>query len=233
MNRIDDYLLIGNSRLHWASSNNSTLHFSHTKFDESIPEHIDTQKLIWASVGKYPTNNFLKRNEVTINDLNLKNFANHIGIDRGLACLAALKKIDNKSKKNILIVDLGTTVSITKIDYEGTMIGGQIFAGFTNQLKSMEQSTKNLKYPDELYIPHNKFELSTMNALLRGVYNSIFGAIYLSFNRDEDILVLCGGDSNLIGNSVKKEIIDLIIEPDLVMYGMVLLNNKDSKINST
>ena len=88
----------------------------------------------------------------------------------------------------------------------------------------MEQSTKNLVYPSKLFIPNNKFEISTMNAMLRGVYNSITGAINVAFDSTKDILILCGGDSNLIGNTLKKEIKNFIIEPNLVMYGMIFLN---------
>ncbi len=132
----------------------------------------------------------------------------------------------SKLSKNLLIVDLGTTVSITKIDNQGNMLGGQLFPGFTTQLKSMEQSTKNLIFPNKLFIPNNKFEISTMNAMLRGVYNSITGAINIAFDRTKDILILCGGDANLIGNSLKKEIENFIIEPNLVMYGMIFLNKK-------
>ena len=65
-----------------------------------------------------------------------------------------------------------------------------------------------------------------MNAMLRGVYNSISGAINIAFDRKEDILIMCGGDANLIGNSLKKEIKNLIIEPNLVMHGMIFLNKK-------
>jgi len=105
-------------------------------------------------------------------------------------------------------------------------LGGQLFPGFTTQLKSMEQNTKNLVFPKKLYIPNNKLEISTTNAMLSGVYNSIIGAINISFDRTKDILILCGGDANLIGNSLKKEINECIIEPNLVMYGMIFLNKK-------
>ena len=50
--------------------------------------------------------------------------------------------------------------------------------------------------------------------------------INISFDRTRDILILCGGDANLIGNSLKKEINNLIVEPNLVMYGMIFLNKK-------
>ena len=226
MKNIVDYLLIGNTRLHWAFNKNSSYKFSHTLVNDSLPKNIDLKNLIWASVGKYPTNNLLKKNQVTIKDIHLINMPDFIGIDRALACFAALIMFKSKLSKNLLIVDLGTTVSITKIDHQGNILGGQLFPGFTTQLRSMEQSTKNLVYPNQLYIPNNKFEISTMNAMLRGVYNAISGAINIAFDSKEDILIMCGGDANLIGNSLKKEIKNLIIEPNLVMYGMIFLNKK-------
>ena len=220
------YLLIGNTRLHWAFNKNSSYKFSHTLANDSLPKNIDLKKLIWASVGEYPTNNLLKKNQVSIADINLKDIPHFIGIDRALSCFAALNMFKSKLSKNLLIVDLGTTVSITKIDNQGNFLGGQLFPGFTTQLQSMEKSTKNLSFPSKLFIPKNKFEISTMDAMLRGVYNSIIGAIDISFDRKKDILILCGGDANLIGNSLKKEIKDFIIEPNLVMYGMIFLNKK-------
>ena len=226
MNNVVDYLLIGNTRLHWAVNKNSSYKFSNTLVNDSLPKNIDLKKLIWASVGKYPTNNLLKKNQVTIKDINLINMPHFIGIDRALACFAALIMFKSKLSKNLLIVDLGTTVSITKIDHQGNILGGQLFPGFTTQLRSMEESTKNLVFPNKLFIPNNKFEISTMNAMLRGVYNSITGAINIAFDRTKDILILCGGDANLIGKSLKKEIKNFVIEPNLVMYGMIFLNKK-------
>ena len=226
MNSTADYLLIGNTRLHWAFNKNDSYEFSHTSSNESLPKKIDFKKLFWASVGKYPTNNLVKRNQVTLKDITLKNMPSFIGIDRALVCFAALRMIKNKLSKNLLIIDLGTTVSMTKIDKKGNILGGQLFPGFTTQLKSMEQNTKNLIFPNEIFIPINKFEISTMNAMLRGVYNSIIGAINIAFDSTKDILILCGGDANLIGNSLKKEIKNIIIEPNLVMYGMIFLNKK-------
>ena len=226
MTNIVDYLLIGNTRLHWAFNKNSSYKFSNTSVNDSLPKNIDLKKLIWASVGKYPTNNLLKKNQVNIKDINLKDIPHFIGIDRALACFAALIMFKSKLSKNLLIVDLGTTVSITKIDHQGNILGGQLFPGFTTQLQSMEQNTKNLVSPNKLYIPKNKFEISTMNAMLRGVYNSITGAINMAFDRTKDILILCGGDANLIGDSLKKEIKNFLIEPNLAMYGMIFLNNK-------
>ena len=224
-NRVD-YLLIGNTRLHWAFNQNYSYKFCHTLINDSLPKNIDLKKLIWASVGKYPTNHLLKKNQVTLKDITLENMPHFIGIDRALVCYAALRMIKNTLGKNLLIVDLGTTVSITKVDNRGNILGGQLFPGFTTQLKSMEQNTKNLAFPNKIFIPDNKFEISTMNAMLRGVYNSIIGAINISFDKTKDILILCGGDANLIGNSLRKEIKSFIVEPNLVMHGMIFLHKK-------
>jgi len=226
MTDIVDYLLIGNTRLHWAFNKNSSYKFSHTLVNDSLPKNIDFKKLIWASVGKYTTNNLLNKNQVTLKDVNLKTMPHFLGIDRALVCFAALNMFKNKLNKNLLIVDLGTTVSITKIDNQGNILGGQLLPGFTTQLKSMEQSTKNLVFPKKLFIPDNKFEISTMNAMLRGVYNSITGSIQISFDNTKDILILCGGDAKLIGNSLKREIKNFIVEPNLAMYGMIFLNKE-------
>ena len=216
-----DYLLIGNSRLHWALRKDNSYEFFHTLFDQRFPENINLKQLAWASVGKYSTSKLLNNNEISINNLTLKNMPSHIGIDRALACFAAHKIIENKYKKNILIIDLGTTVSITKIDNKGNLIGGQLLPGFTTQLKSMDENTKNLTFPKNIFIPSNNFETTTVKAMLRGVYNSIFGAIKLSFHPKQDVLIICGGDAKLIGETIRKEIKNIIIEPDLVMYGMI------------
>ena len=85
MKNIVDYLLIGNTRLHWAFNKNSSYKFSHTFVNDPLPKNIDFKQLIWASVARYPTNTLLKKNQVTLQDINLKNMPNFIGIDR--ACL--------------------------------------------------------------------------------------------------------------------------------------------------
>jgi len=216
-----DYLLIGNSRLHWALRKNNSYEFLHTLFNQRFPENINLKKLIWASVGKYPTEKLSNNNEINIKNFTLKRMPDHIGIDRALACFAAHKMIRNKYKKNILIVDLGTTVSITKIDNKGTLIGGQLLPGFTTQLQSMDNNTKNLTFPENIFIPCNNFETNTDKAMLRGVYNSIFGAIKLSFNQKKDELILCGGDAKFMGEIIRKKIKNIKIEPNLVMYGMI------------
>ena len=217
-----NFLLIGNSRLHWAKYSKNQSKFFHTKKEQKVPENIDLDKLIWASVGKLPNFLLKKENEIKTKDIQLSNLPDYFGVDRALACIAALKIIENPSKKDLLIADFGTILSITKLDSNGFIIGGQLLPGFLTQLKSMEQNTKNLKVPKKYDIPIKDFLINTEEAILKGVINSLTGAIFSLFNPEKDILIICGGDSQLLTKSLKTQIENIINAPNLVMEGMII-----------
>ena len=217
-----NFLLVGNSRLHWANYSQNQSKFFHTKKGQKVPENIDVNQLIWASVGKLPNFSLKEENEIKTKDIQLSNLPNFFGIDRALACLAALKTIENPLNKDLLIADLGTILSITKLNSNGSILGGQLIPGFLTQLKSMEQNTKNLKVPKNYNIPNRDFLINTEEAILKGVINSLTGVINNSFNPLKDILVTCGGDSQLITKSLKKKKNNVINAPNLVMEGMII-----------
>ncbi|MCQ9202781.1 MAG: type III pantothenate kinase [Prochlorococcus marinus XMU1425] len=217
-----NFLLIGNSRLHWAKYSKNQSKFFHTKKEEKVPENIDLDQLIWASVGKLPNFLLKKENEIKTKDINLSNLPDYFGIDRALACLAAQKIIENPLKKDLLIADFGTILSITKLNSNGSIIGGQLTPGFLTQLKSMEQNTKNLTVPKKYDIPIKDFLINTEEAILKGVINSLTGVIHSLFNSEKDILVICGGDSELLTKSLKTQKENIINAPDLVMEGMII-----------
>ena len=131
-----NFLLVGNSRLHWAKYSKNQSKFFHTNKEEKVPENIDLDQLIWASVGKLPNFLLKKENEIKTKDIHLSNLPDYFVIDRALACLAALKIIENPLKKDLLIADCGTILSITKLNSNGSIIGGQLTPGFLTQLKS-------------------------------------------------------------------------------------------------
>ena len=217
-----NFLLVGNSRLHWAENSKNKYNFFHTNKNYKVPNHIDINNLIWASVGNSP--NFLleARNEITTKDVNLPNLPDYFGVDRALGCLAALEIIDNPFKKDLLIADFGTILSLTKLNSSGNVIGGLLSPGFLTQIKSMEQHTKNLKAPEKYEIPSEEFLFNTEDAILKGVINSLIGLINLSFYPKKDILVTCGGDSELISSLLKGKNKEIINIPNLVMQGMIL-----------
>ena len=222
MNKKNNYLLIGNSRLHWALKKENNYQFLHSSIKESIPKEVIKKNLIWASVGKHKKYNLHKDNEIKTKDIKYGNFPKHLGIDRALSCFAALQIIDNLTKKDIIIADFGTTLSITKINYQGNFIGGQLILGLRSQLLSMEKNTKNLIMPNKLIIPKNDFLIDTQEAMIKGVCNSLSGAINLAFNPHTDILIICGGDAEIMQPHLSKKVDNLIFQPNLVMQGMVM-----------
>jgi len=217
-----NFLLVGNSRLHWAKYSKNQSQFFHTKKDQKVPENIDLDQLIWASVGKLPNFLLKKENEIKTKDIQLSNLPDYFGVDRALACIAALKIIENPLKKDLLIADFGTILSITKLNSNGSILGGQLIPGFLTQLKSMEQYTKNLKVPKKFEIPSKEFLINTEEAILKGVINSLTGVINSLFNHERDILIICGGDSQLLTKYLKTEKGNIINAPNLVMEGMII-----------
>ncbi len=216
-----NFLLVGNSRLHWAQYSKNQSKFFHTKKEQKVPENIDLEKLIWASVGKLPNFLLRKENEIKTKDIQLSNLPDYFGVDRALACIAAFKIIENPFKKDLLIADFGTILSITKLNSNGSIIGGQLLPGFLTQLKSMEQNTKNLKVPKKYNIPIKDFLINTEEAILKGVINSLTGVINSLFDPEKDILIICGGDSQLITKFLKTQKENIINAPNLVMEGMI------------
>jgi len=196
--------------------------FFHTQKDQKVPENIDLDQLIWSSVGELPKFLLKKEIEIKTKDIQLSNLPDYFGVDRALACIAALKIIENPFKKDLLIADFGTILSITKLNPNGSIIGGQLLPGFLTQLKSMEQNTKNLKVPKKYDMPVKDFLINTEEAILKGVMNSLTGVINSLFNPEKDILVICGGDSELLTKSLKTQKENIINAPNLVMEGMMI-----------
>ena len=217
-----NFLLVGNSRLHWAKYSQNQSKFFHTTKDQQVPHNIDLDHLIWASVGKLPNFLLKEENEIKTKDIQLSNLPDYFGVDRALACIAALKIIENPLNKDLLIADCGTILSITKLTSNGSIIGGQLIPGFLTQLKSMEQNTKNLRFPKKFDIPIKDFLINTDEAILKGVINSLTGVINSLFNPAKDILVICGGDSEFITKSLKIQKENIINAPNLVMEGMII-----------
>ena len=216
------YLLVGNSRLHWAKNSQNQYIFFHTRKDYKPPNNINLDNLIWASVGHSPNFLLKAKNQIITKDINLPNLPDFFGVDRAFAGLAALNYVINPLKKNLLIADFGTILSITKFSSDGSIIGGQLAPGFMTQLKSIEYYTKNLKVPTKYKIPPDNFLINTEDAILRGVLNNLIGLINLSFNPSEDILITCGGDSELITKSLNLKNKEVINKPNLVMEGMII-----------
>ena len=71
-------------------------------------------------------------------------------------------------------------------------------------------------------MPTEDFLINTEDAILKGVLNSMIGVINCSYNPVKDILITCGGDSELITGILKAKNIKIINLPNLVLEGMII-----------
>ena len=79
-------------------------------------------------------------------------------------------------------------------------------------------------------IPIKDFLFNTEEAILKGVINSLTGVINSLFNPEKDILIICGGDSQLITKSLKNNKENIINAPNLVLEGMIIHHQSVRKL---
>ena len=101
--------------------------------------------------------------KINLNDIPLINLPSNLGIDRALASWSAYKKQSSfKSKEqDLIVIDAGTIMSVTKITKNGEFAGGQLISGLRLQLSSMANGALNLKAPIINKIPKETFQYET------------------------------------------------------------------------
>ncbi len=228
-----NYLMIGNSRWHWASKIKEQLKYFHTSPNPIEFKNKDYSQLSWASVGPIPENvKLCSSKEIKLLDVPLENLPNNLGIDRALASWSAFKKQSalNSKKQDLIVIDAGTILSVTRITKKGEFAGGQLIAGLRLQLSSMENGALNLEAPILNIIPQETFQNETQNAMIRGALNGLLGLILQIIDETRLPIWICGGDAPLILNELKNKNIDINHSPNLVLDGMIDI---EQKINST
>ena len=161
--------------------------------------------------------------KIILDNVPLKNLPSNLGIDRALASWSAFKKQSSlKSKEqDLIVIDAGTILSVTKITRKGKFCGGQLIAGLRLQLSSMGNGALNLETPIFNTIPKETFQYETNNAMIRGSINGLIGLILQVFQETKLPIWLCGGDAPIILNELKNKDIDIKYYPNLVLEGMI------------
>ena len=218
-------LLIGNTRWHWGEKEKNSWHFSHSYPDKQKLDTLSQSLIAWAAVGPIPKEVSLNPTQrISINNVPLKNLPPSLGIDRALAAWSAFKqtKRSQNNKSDLLIADAGTVLSLTKITQNGEFAGGQLVPGLRMQLAAMTQGTANLPDPG-----HHKnkelldFPVETKEAMLKGSLQALIGVLSEAHKLSKTPLWLCGGDAPLLKEGLKKQKIDIIHNPNLVLEGLV------------
>ena len=228
----ENYLMIGNTRWHWASKIKKDWKFFHTSPNPIEFKDKDYSQLTWASVGPIPENiKLCPSKKIILDDVPLNNLPSNLGIDRALASWSAFQKHSSltNNEKGLIVIDAGTILSVTKITNNGEFAGGQLISGFKLQLSSMGNGALNLETPANQIIPKDTFQFDTEKAMLKGAINGLLGFI-LQINEEAKLpLWLCGGDAPIILSQLKKTNIDIHHYPNLVLEGMIDI---EQKINS-
>ena len=82
----ENYLMIGNTRWHWASKIKKTWKYFHTSPNPIEFKDKDYSQLTWASVAPIPENiKLCPSKKINLDDIPLINLPPNVGIDRALA----------------------------------------------------------------------------------------------------------------------------------------------------
>ena len=169
------WLLIGNSRWHWASQGLDGWSTWHTPpgfgFERA---RLDG----WAAVGPIPSQGVLDgRTRIGLADIPLKAMPPWLGVDRALAGWRAWQL----SGSPVLVADAGTALSLTRVDAVGQFVGGRLMAGAALQLRALAEGTAQLppaRVPDGM--PDGLWPIGTEAAMGCGVLWGMAGAIALA-----------------------------------------------------
>ncbi len=229
----ENCLMIGNTRWHWASRIKKEWQYFHTSPNPIEFKDKDYSQLTWASVGPIPkTIGLSPSKNIILDDIPLNNLPSNLGIDRALASWSAFQKQSfMKSKEqDLIIIDAGTVLSVTKITSKGEFAGGELISGFRLQLSSMSNGTLNLETPIVKTIPTEIFQYETNQAMIRGAMNGLVGLILKLYDETKLPIWMCGGDAPILLNELKDKDIEVHHFPNLVMEGMIEINQKINSI---
>jgi type III pantothenate kinase len=150
-----------------------------------------------------------------------------LGVDRWVALIGARHRILARgAPRPILVVMVGTAVTVDALDTQGNFLGGLILPGFGLMLRALEMGTAGLKAPTGEAV---EFPTNTSDALMSGGSDAIAGAIERMHRK---LLKRCGQEPALLmsgGAAVKlQSISDLPFETveTLIFDGLLQLQSK-------
>jgi len=120
-----------------------------------------------------------------------------LGVDRWVALIGARHRILARgAPRPILVVMVGTAVTVDALDTEGNFLGGLILPGFGLMLRALEMGTAGLKAPTGEAVD---FPTNTSDALMSGGADAIAGAVERMHRKlhrrtgEEPVLIMSGG----------------------------------------
>ena len=181
-------------------------------FISNVGSQIDTQKL-----SKYKSVLYFNENHKIPLKLNYRD-KNKLGKDRIAAMVGARKLFPSK---NLLVVDIGTCITMDVLTSDGIFLGGRISPGIQLRYKSLS-FTQQLPL---LNFVHNKdiYGNDTESSIHTGIQRSIISEIR-DFNSEilkqlnTLYVIVSGGDMNFLLSELKNTI--FASEENLVAIGL-------------
>lgn len=170
---------------------------------------------LWPSTGIYRA----RSEDEKLGVSNAYREPEKLGIDRWLSMVAAY----DKYRRPLCIVGCGTALTFDRVDASGKHLGGLISPGLRLMREALASGTENL---DAVNTPYPfGLENFTAAAIYNGTLASACGLIeYMLKEEPKDLLLLLtGGDANVVADRLSR---DVIVEPDLVLYGLALILQK-------
>ena len=100
---------------------------------------------------------------------------NRLGVDRWVALIGARHRmLARGAPRPVLVVMVGTAVTVDALDASGRFLGGLILPGFGLMLRALEMGTAGLKAPTGEAVD---FPTNTSDALMSGGSDAIAGAV--------------------------------------------------------
>lgn len=204
------WLLIGNSRWHWAKR----LPHGQWRGWDGIQQLEGPTPVAWAAVGPVPPSGLCPAGRrVGLEDVPLLGCPPWLGVDRALGGWGAWQEL----AEPVLVVDAGTVLSLTRVDGNGRFHGGRLIAGLRLQLEAI--TTHTYQIPQILSKPqrahehpiqgedHPDWPLATAAALKTGVERGLAAAVIAAATEaDSRWVVLTGGDGQLLHALVQPKL---------------------------
>jgi type III pantothenate kinase len=230
------WLLIGNSRWHWAEADGSSppLRIHHRPAplaDEPIPW---SQLRGWACVGRLP--GWMARpgaagpppeRRLALAAVPLQDMPPWLGIDRALGGWRAWCR---QGGGGVLVADAGTALSLTRVSAEGRFAGGRLQAGYRLQLQALREATAQLpSLEGDAVLPADPWPQDTESALRCGCLRGLAAAIaqaWLDLPAGAvDGLWLTGGDGPVLAPLLRGLGVPVREAPGLCLEALVELSS--------
>ena len=190
------------------------------KVDWSLPEKkmLSPKKILVSSVASQEVNE--KCHKILLSELGIEPYfvqvqktykglttlyaTSKLGVDRWLACLAAWSKY----KKNLIVIDAGTAITVDFINYKGTHLGGLITPGPSILANALAGGTAHLPVVSrgeaKMIVPTDTEEAIGigLDTLLLGFMNQVKAECSQIYDSDP-LWVLTGGAANTISAGIK------------------------------